>query len=270
MIRILRQTFYLQLFWWIMRRLGSCRQPSAVAYGVCVCITTLSEERMYAVAKKRQFHGNDRWNRCKTFWEACWPGPRTCSPHPQVDDCARQLWDPLARFGSRKSDCWLFCLDILHNMRLSLWHKTGRKANLALNNGSTRFEPKQGGSSDVAPVDSSALWYKTRGYQHHLATVMIDGDDDWCCPSWCFCPQAQSQGLWASFGQQCSDIGRGNHGYFANAIVHWCGLKHEPLFRTKHGWTSSLFRSARTSWITFVSPSARPWAQKIWISCIAL
>ena len=25
-----------------------------------MCITTLSEERMYAVAKKRQFHGNDK------------------------------------------------------------------------------------------------------------------------------------------------------------------------------------------------------------------
>ena len=29
----------------------------------------------------------------------------------------------------------------------------------------------------------------------------------------------------------------------------------------------SLFRSARTSWITFVRPPARPWARKIWISC---
>ena len=47
----------------------------------------------------------------------------------------------------------------------------GRKANLALNNGSTRLEPKQGRSSDVAPVDSSTLWYKTRGYQHYLMTT---------------------------------------------------------------------------------------------------
>ena len=45
------------------------------------------------------------------------------------------------------------------------------EANLALNNGSTRLEPKQGRSSDVAPVDSSTLWYKARGYQHHLMTT---------------------------------------------------------------------------------------------------
>ena len=45
------------------------------------------------------------------------------------------------------------------------------EANLALNNGSTRLEPKQGRSSDVAPVDSSTLWYKARGYQHYLMTT---------------------------------------------------------------------------------------------------
>ena len=32
----------------------------------------------------------------------------------------------------------------------------------------------------------------------------------------------------------------------------------------------NFFRSARTSWITFVLSSARPSARKIWISCIAL
>ena len=32
----------------------------------------------------------------------------------------------------------------------------------------------------------------------------------------------------------------------------------------------AIFRSARTSWITFVRPPARPCARKIWISCIAL
>ena len=31
-----------------------------------------------------------------------------------------------------------------------------------------------------------------------------------------------------------------------------------------------VFRSARTSWNTFVRPSVRPWAQKIWINCTAL
>lgn len=31
---------HLQLFWWVISRLGSSRQPRAVAYGVWVCITT--------------------------------------------------------------------------------------------------------------------------------------------------------------------------------------------------------------------------------------
>ena len=31
---------HLQLFWWVITRLGSSRQPRAVAYGVWVCITT--------------------------------------------------------------------------------------------------------------------------------------------------------------------------------------------------------------------------------------
>ena len=44
--------------------------------------------------------------------------------------------------------------------------------NLALNNSSTRVEAKQRGGSHIAPVDSSALWYKAGGYQHHLVMIM--------------------------------------------------------------------------------------------------
>ena len=37
-----------------------------------------------------------------------------------------------------------------------------------------------------------------------------------------------------------------------------------------HDDHTDIFRSARTSWITFVRPFVRPSARKIWISCIAL
>ena len=54
----------------------------------------------------------------------------------------------------------------------------------------------------------------------------------------------------------------------------WCPLQRHCriLFNTFQFDSFStfqfyLFRSARTSWITFV---VRPWARKIWISCIAL
>ena len=55
---------------------------------------------------------------------------------------------------------------------------------------------------------------------------------------------------------------RTHNKYFCLLLIDW--LIH---------WASErclIFRSARTSWITFVSSSVRPWAQKIWISCIAL
>ena len=58
-----------------------------------------------------------------------------------------------------------------------------------------------------------------------------DSDHNHCCPSCCLHLLAQCQGLWASLGQQCSDAGRGNHGYFVKAIVYWCRLKHKPLSR---------------------------------------
>ena len=55
-------------------------------------------------------------------------------------------------------------------------------------------------------------------------------------------------------------------------IFVWIGLH----FENQPGnlmW-EHVFRSARTSWITFVSPSVRPFARpsarKIWISCISL
>ena len=80
---------------------------------------------------------------------------------------------PCHDLAQRKSDCLLFCRDTYMTIRLSLKPESRRKANLSLNNGSSRFKSKQGGSSHVAPVNSSTLWYKARRYQHHLVMMMI-------------------------------------------------------------------------------------------------
>ena len=41
-------------FWWIMRRVGSSRQPRAVAYGVWVCMITLHIHKYRAIIKKKR------------------------------------------------------------------------------------------------------------------------------------------------------------------------------------------------------------------------
>ena len=63
-------TEHLQLFWWVITRLGSSRQARAVAYGVWVCITTcISSSNMIINYPDLSVHLGAR------------PGP----PDPQVD-----------------------------------------------------------------------------------------------------------------------------------------------------------------------------------------
>ena len=61
---------------------------------------------------------------------------------------------------------------------------------------------------------------------------------------------------------------------YAEFTVYWWGQVCSSPFRIiqnfRYSQLPELFRSARTSWITFVSSPVRPWARKIWISCIAL